>query len=1180
MESLNTPEIQRSHTAKSQVWKPLIDVVDAVNCDAHDKLATFIHRQLPETGDTDRRKAFMLNYLLPQRNNWLKLKTLVSWSEKAGLVRDYEIHYKDVQRQKFISNEVEAKMREWSFHMPSSSLRSPDVTSSSDVLKEGTYKRFPSIIKECFAPDVLDDDKAKETLEALNGIIQIRMLTQEIIPKCMRNYRIMDGKIKFIVDKEFEAVLTPDNMEIDSHWWIIELKFLIQSASNKIFNDVKLSIHDKQISRLIETIQKQYLSPPQSPIPERISSSMKRPVGETLDATSLPQTAKFCPLVNLYEYLHNYCLDLQLNVLVQQAYYMRQTRWANNFDMSINDKDSVLKIYYWNYIKQALAVKSQSNIRPSEMEVNHDIIEISVITKESDRHLLYSSNKALKRSHWYTDTKYVKLGALNDIRGINYPHKFLRVRWTGLKGSEANEWIVIDWEFDPTNLNLEHLMLSVTQRHAQAVINKFVDILKNDEKGVYTEDDFEIVGGSNELVYDLESSESPSSDEVARKYLNVQKLRVLLCGDFKDCYINIGIDIHSGRIFIEDEKQEIDSDKIKACEDKLSYDHNKLVEVLIMLRSVVMISRLESMARKLFLDVPREIQLRPEDNMKLRTNQKIILEFNDAKDVNKMLSHEGINDKLNYLIVGLVESGIVYNLAELSRMPPSVKFLLSELVKEPSHKITSHRSIRLGNTIFDIEKLKADSHPMKYKYLNEYNHRKRNFDKMNEDEIGSTLSRPSKRTLDSSETDFNSFVIDELLLSRIVSIARSRIDYERIVTYFSEEVVKLEPIKPSDILRQIETAKCMSPEVDFDKSLDKSLDFLDANTPLSLSTIIPTFKISIKSLLARFPRANDLCLSIFSDVFVRLAGTRLTKMTNPEVILTTCLQSKYIPRMIEDFLHTNITYDQSSGILTFRYKYKNKKNFVKTFLKDFEEIVMMTQAASECKRILCDKKKNDINIIDYDFDTLKLQYDPYGVDISWRNDEYVLTLYVYGLGTELHAKEVFSNPYKDKLHAFLKEELNSAYIYNFDKFVDSLRIIPSVIRFLVNLSTKDNHACELQVIPKGATKFHLIWNYSIPPTGQKTWCGMDINFVPNKDETHFFASDLANLKEYRDLKPEKMPIWQAFEQELVNKQEIPLSKVQMFASGFTSPRANFEKIMEWIDEYVRKRAPWLNGVRS
>ena len=88
-----------------------------------------------------------------------------------------------------------------------------------------------------------------------------------------------------------------------------------------------------------------------------------------------------------------------------------------------------------------------------------------------------------------------------------------------------------------------------------------------------------------------------------------------------------------------------------------------------------MISRLESMARKLFLDVPREIQLRPEDNMKLRTNQKIILEFNDAKDVNKMLSHEGIHDKLNYLIAGLVESGIVFSLAELRYLYRYIHFL-------------------------------------------------------------------------------------------------------------------------------------------------------------------------------------------------------------------------------------------------------------------------------------------------------------------------------------------------------------------------------------------------------------------------------------------------------------------------------------------------------------------------
>jgi len=115
---------------------------------------------------------------------------------------------------------------------------------------------------------------------------------------------------------------------------------------------------------------------------------------------------------------------------------------------------------------------------------------------------------------------------------------------------------------------------------------------------------------------------------------------------------------------------------------------------------------------------------------------------------------------------------------------------------------------------------------------------------------------------------------------------------------------------------------------------------------------------------------------------------------------------------------------------------------------------------------------------------------------------------------------------------------------------------------------------ELQVIPKGATKFHLIWSYSNLPNGQGAWFGMDISFEQADDEAYFFASDLANLKEYRALKFEKMPIWQAFGQELIHKQDAGLNKIEMLASGFTSPvNINFDKIMNWIDEYVRKRAP-------
>ncbi len=121
-------------------------------------------------------------------------------------------------------------------------------------------------------------------------------------------------------------------MEINERWWMVELKLLIQSASDKIFNgikinvlchtiskiflrinqitlffltlDMKLSFHEDQLLRLMGTIQNQFLSPPQKPIHERITSSMKLPVNaETSSDTASPQIAKFCPLINLYEYL-------------------------------------------------------------------------------------------------------------------------------------------------------------------------------------------------------------------------------------------------------------------------------------------------------------------------------------------------------------------------------------------------------------------------------------------------------------------------------------------------------------------------------------------------------------------------------------------------------------------------------------------------------------------------------------------------------------------------------------------------------------------------------------------------------------------------------------------------------------------------------------------------------------
>ncbi|CAG8715585.1 12026_t:CDS:2, partial [Dentiscutata heterogama] len=84
-------EISRPYASSPQEWKPLQEIVASVNCDSRDKLIAFIHKiSQIESGDGDRRKSFMLNYLIPQRQQFLKLQSLVKWSEHADIIKNCE----------------------------------------------------------------------------------------------------------------------------------------------------------------------------------------------------------------------------------------------------------------------------------------------------------------------------------------------------------------------------------------------------------------------------------------------------------------------------------------------------------------------------------------------------------------------------------------------------------------------------------------------------------------------------------------------------------------------------------------------------------------------------------------------------------------------------------------------------------------------------------------------------------------------------------------------------------------------------------------------------------------------------------------------------------------------------------------------------------------------------------
>ncbi|CAG8792206.1 15512_t:CDS:2, partial [Acaulospora morrowiae] len=81
--------IKKSHASKPQEWRSLQEIVATVNCESRDKLFSFIQKTPLDTVE-DRRKPFMLNILVPQRQLYLKLKTLVNWSENADVIRHCE----------------------------------------------------------------------------------------------------------------------------------------------------------------------------------------------------------------------------------------------------------------------------------------------------------------------------------------------------------------------------------------------------------------------------------------------------------------------------------------------------------------------------------------------------------------------------------------------------------------------------------------------------------------------------------------------------------------------------------------------------------------------------------------------------------------------------------------------------------------------------------------------------------------------------------------------------------------------------------------------------------------------------------------------------------------------------------------------------------------------------------
>lgn len=142
------------------------------------------------------------------------------------------------------------------------------------------------------------------------------------------SYYLENGRIYFTIENEFEVALTLMGHSNDRRWWIVSLDMFIEATSaGGAAEDVDITLTDAQKLHLRSNAQKQLVP-------------LFVPEGST-------HTPLFFPLVNLYDYLHSCCLNMQLEILFIQSAMLVKTRWMNQLKVQMNPDRTKLTLTYW-----------------------------------------------------------------------------------------------------------------------------------------------------------------------------------------------------------------------------------------------------------------------------------------------------------------------------------------------------------------------------------------------------------------------------------------------------------------------------------------------------------------------------------------------------------------------------------------------------------------------------------------------------------------------------------------------------------------------------------------------------------------------------------------------------------------------------------------------------------------
>ncbi|KAF7726089.1 mediator complex subunit [Apophysomyces ossiformis] len=636
---------------------------------------------LPSMSDVERKRQ-ILNYATFARKQFMKLLVLVKWAENAKDIQMSQVGFLLIKycsiillfgrltcaiqnimaflaNQNKIFQDTVDYLHKIHIELPAARVRDFDILTAVDVLSTGTYQRMPTkiqvlvlcleihhvincvVTQDMIPSSPLTDQEVLDAFRKMNDVIRMRMLTSEVLPSPMKNYRIESGRIFFSVENEFNISLTLTGPSHDRRWWIVSLDVLVESTASGSISDVHVSLNEMQRQHLRMNAQKQLMPPPSPADQQQQGQLLNGGTQDNSESNGYPQKAKgpnlFFPLIDLYDYLHFFCLKMQLEIIYMQAMMLTRTKWVEQLTVQMDSTRTKLVLTYWgggsstahwadpHVGREIKAVKGTGNDNDS-VQSRSTMIEIFISDEDERRQgsLSPQANVAITvRDELKGLIQKAGIGAsitLNDLSesdkvkvaaALKYPKRCVDVTWGGSRELYTSENLL-----NPSDLNVERLLLHTTRYHGESIICKFREILYSqenflEEHGLYLEKvDLEDTISKQKLdrVLSNEGSENSQQPSLTIQYRHQRR-------------ITVSLDSRTGRVKVRELGNGTGEGdvKLRGLEERLNNDPKHIARHLLWLRSEVVIREIVSLAKQLSLQPyhPSQMNLQTDDITRL-----------------------------------------------------------------------------------------------------------------------------------------------------------------------------------------------------------------------------------------------------------------------------------------------------------------------------------------------------------------------------------------------------------------------------------------------------------------------------------------------------------------------------------------------------------------------------------